>query len=130
MIKSLSRGFSLLEVLVAFTILALALLGIASVFPTGHAFIKHSGNIVKASFIAQSVLEEYRKKDFNQVVDSSGSITISDTFNDNTAPVTYTYNVRVNTLAPNYKSINVQVSWQGSLGNRSIILYSTIYNKL
>ena len=128
--KALLKGFSLLEVLVAFTILALALLGMASVFPAGHAYIKESGNITKASFIAQSVIEEYRRKNFNQVINGTGTINQTDIFNSNSSTLTYTYTVTVSTIATDYKSISVFVTWPGNVGARNVTLSSTIYNKL
>lgn len=130
MSKKAQRGFNLLEILISFTILSLALLGIASVFPSGHAFIKHSGNITKAAFVAQSVMEEYRRKPWAQAVSGSGSITIPDTFNDNTGSTPFTYNVTVTNIAGNYKGVTVQVTWPGNVGARTFNLYSTLYNKL
>jgi type II secretory pathway pseudopilin PulG len=124
------KGFNLVEILVSFTILLFVLLGIASIFPAGHAFIKASGNITRASFVAQSVLEEYRRKDFTQIVSGTGSITLNETFSDRTNSIPYNYTVTVSAVNSDLKSIIVLVSWPGNVGRRNLTVSSLIYNKL
>ncbi len=52
-----ARGFTVVEVLVAAVILAVAIIGIAAVFPIGHQDVASSGQITMATASAQMALD-------------------------------------------------------------------------
>ena len=53
-------GFSLLEVLIGATILAVGLLGVATMYPVAYVNVDSGGKLTEASALAQSFLEQLR----------------------------------------------------------------------
>ena len=60
-------GFTLVEVLVAATILVVALLGIATVLPTADLSLHQAGQISKAVALAQEMIEMVKNDPFSQL---------------------------------------------------------------
>ncbi len=54
------RGFSLLEVLIGATVLAVGLLGVASMFPVAYLNVDSGGKLTGATALAQSFIEQLR----------------------------------------------------------------------
>lgn len=54
------RGFSLLEVLIGATVLAVGLLGLASMYPIAYLNVDSGGKLTEASTLTQSFLEQLR----------------------------------------------------------------------
>lgn len=77
------RGMTALEVLIAASMISVALLAIASMLPTSHANVDHAGRISKATALAQQMLESIKNDTYNQVVLYNGV----DTRNPATYPV-------------------------------------------
>lgn len=67
-----SRGFTIIEVLVAASILVVALLGIASVLPTANMTLHRAGQISKAVALAQHMLETIKNDPFIDLVNYHG----------------------------------------------------------
>lgn len=66
------RGFSLLEVLIGATILAVGLLGAATMYPVAYVNVDSGGKLTEASALAQSFLEQLRTigaNNFDQMAD-------------------------------------------------------------
>lgn len=66
------RGFTLVELLVAATILLVALLGIAAVLPTADLSLHQAGQISKAVALAQEMIEMVKNDPFSQLALYSG----------------------------------------------------------
>ncbi len=77
------RGFTLTEMLVASSILAVALLGIASTFPTADMSLHQSGQISKAVSLCQEMIEMIKNDPFGNLTLYAGV----DTRNASTIPV-------------------------------------------
>ena len=60
-----ASGFSLLEVMIASVILSVALLGLASLFPTGYQNIVYSGGMTTAASLGQQKIEALRHFPFD-----------------------------------------------------------------
>jgi prepilin-type N-terminal cleavage/methylation domain-containing protein len=60
-------GFTLVEVLMAASILLVALLGIGSTLPTATMSLQHSGQISKAVSLAQEMIEMVKNDPFSQL---------------------------------------------------------------
>ncbi len=58
-------GFSLLEVLIGATVLAVGLLGLASMFPVAYLNVDSGGKLTEATALAQSFIEELRTRGAN-----------------------------------------------------------------
>jgi len=65
-------GFSLLEVLIGATVLAVGLLGLASMFPVAYVNVDSGGKLTEATALAQSFLEQLRTMGTNNFGDIGG----------------------------------------------------------
>jgi type II secretory pathway pseudopilin PulG len=63
----LAKGFTFVEVLVAASILVVALLGIAAVLPTADMSLHQSGQISKAVSLAQEMIEMIKNDPFSEL---------------------------------------------------------------
>jgi type II secretory pathway pseudopilin PulG len=77
-------GFTVIEVFVALTVLAVAILGVASMTATGHGNINDAGKATMALIAARQMLEDVRALPFNNVSNLNGF----DTGNAATLPAT------------------------------------------
>lgn len=66
-----SRGFSAVEVLIAAAIIALALLAIASMFPTAYTNVAQSGKQTAAVSLAQQRVEWLRTQPYTSLVNGN-----------------------------------------------------------
>src|SRR3990167_663762 len=60
-------GFSLIEVIVAFTILAIAFIGLVQAFPFGLSINKEAENTTAASYLAQEKIEELVSSGYSNI---------------------------------------------------------------
>ncbi len=70
-------GFSLLEVLIGATVLAVGLLGLASMFPVAYVNVDSGGKLTEATALAQSFLEQLRTMGTNNFDDIGGDFPAS-----------------------------------------------------
>lgn len=82
-IRGRGRGFTILETLIAASIMVVALLGIAAVLPTADMSLHQSGQISKAVSLAQEMIEMIKNDPFTQLPSYNGV----DTRNNATFPV-------------------------------------------
>ena len=62
-----SKGFTLVEVLIAIVILAIVSLGIMSILPTGYRHITSAGRISTLNHLGQMKLDQLRATSFNDL---------------------------------------------------------------
>lgn len=82
MSKKTSKGFSLLEVMVAVVILAFGLLAIMHLFPIGLRASKISQDTTVATFLAQQKMEKLRATKYTEIDDTPLSETFNSPFDD------------------------------------------------
>ena len=126
MSKKTSKGFSLLEVMVAVVVLAFGLLAIMHLFPIGLKASKISQDTTVASFLAQSKIEELRNTGWSQIAggtEAYGGITDSPGFK------------RVTTISdvdavnePKLKKVVVEVFYKPYGAERSVKLVTLFTN--
>ncbi len=107
-----SKGFSLIEVLIALVILAISLLALAGLMATTVRNNSFGGHVTEASTLAQDKLEEFRAMRWDDVqVTPPGP----DTDPDGKIPVGSTgivYNRNWNVVqSGNIKTITITVNW-------------------
>jgi len=66
------RGFSLIELLIGMSIMALGLLSIATMFSTGYTSVTHGGRTTMATAAARQMLEDVRGLPFDRLLNLNG----------------------------------------------------------
>jgi type IV pilus assembly protein PilV len=103
-----SRGFSLIEVLIALVILAISLLALAGLMATTARNNSFGGHITEASTFAQDKLEEFRAMRWDDVQTTPPGL---DTDNKSGATgINYTRNWNV-AQNGNIKTITITINW-------------------
>jgi prepilin-type N-terminal cleavage/methylation domain-containing protein len=113
------RGFSLVEMMIAITVLGVGLLSLAGLFPLAMKRVSVGDLESRATFQAQSKLEELKNLRWNQLVASVGNDQVDARFNR-------TWQVWEDTPAVGMKSVQVVVNWSDENGQRTITLSSLL----
>ena len=114
------QGFSLLEILIAMTVLSIGLLVVAQMIPTASAWGVATRNMNQATEMSQSVMERLKALPYNSVWLSAG--THVDTLNQRII----TYTIQDDIPVAGTKRIDLTLSWVGAKGARQVALASTI----
>lgn len=111
-----SKGFTLVEVLVAIVILAVGVCGIAALQMKNVRVTGFNKDASVATALVQKKLEELKNGDFDSIVSETAGVTESG--------MKLTWDVSTSGTAPNrYKDVGVTVSWGA---NRSVSCYTII----
>jgi len=120
-IKNCSKGFTLIESLMAIFILSMVLLGMASLLCSTMMYNGHSGNISTATTLAQDKLETLRHAGYGSIAAGTTAESGIDG-NGNTGGV-YTRSTKVDdTALSNMKIITVIVDWDWQGASRHVSL--------
>jgi type IV pilus assembly protein PilV len=114
-----SKGFSLIEVLIALVILAVALLALAGLMVQSTNSNSWGSHLTEASTFAQDKLEELRMTTWPNLVSDSDVRTGSTGIN-----YTRTWTVATNT-AGNLRTVNISIRWTDNT-NHTIRILSAI----
>lgn len=106
--RKTDNGFSLIEVIIAMTILAFALAAIFTVFTVGTSDIDYGRRETIATTVAQEKMEELRSRHYADTLLKSDS----DTVEINNFEVIRRWTITEND-SQNLKEISVEVKWQG-----------------
>jgi len=112
------KGFTLLEFLIAVTILSVALLGMATLTGAMRSYNKEAYNNTQAVAIAQGKIEELKNTPY-------GSLTGG---NDTPSGYTRTWTVDGNTPGNDMKTLTVTVTWNWK-GQSKSVEYKSIVGK-
>lgn len=66
------KGFSLIELLIGMSIMALGLLSIVTMFSTGHTSVTHGGRTTMATAAARQILEDMQALPFDRLANLNG----------------------------------------------------------
>lgn len=131
------EGFSLLEVLIAITILTVALLGLGLMQVTAISANRNSHQFGQASAFAEQVLEQMKASPFDSIQTSSGidnSTGAPNTSNlagvDNTLVSGVTYYKVWNVVGADPKQITAYVVWRDRVGTWHQIAMKTSRSSL
>ena len=80
------NGFSLIEVLIAACVLAVALLAMAAMFPTGYTNITEAGKMTMALTAGRQILEDISALSFDNNFDKIANLNTFDTLNPGSLP--------------------------------------------
>jgi Tfp pilus assembly protein PilV len=107
------RGLSLVEGLVAATVVALAFLAVASLFPTAYSNITYGGNQTRAANYAVQKIEQLKNLPFNSI-DANNCPNVSENLGNGFSRLcVLTPNIGVSPLAADMKKVTVTVTWPG-----------------
>lgn len=120
------RGTSLVEVVVAVAILALAAVVSFEVLGTARKAQASTEGRTSAVFLARSLLEEARATDFDALASRSGSTAEAGLSHGQASSRIYSYVVNVDTPASNLKRIRVTVTWTAGRTSSSFVLESSL----
>ena len=122
-----SKGFSLIEMLIALVILAISLLAVAGLMATTTRNNSFGGHMTEASTFAQDKLEELKLFSWNNIVGGADTRPGSTGINYNRA---WNVSILANpTPPPNdlLKTVTISVNWNDGI-NRSINIFSALKN--
>lgn len=123
--KSNQQGFSLMEIIVAFGVLALGLISLAGAFPFGVKINKESENQSSASYVAQQKLEELISMPYSEIatgtIETRHAVTsdpVSDLFRFDRETIInlVDINLQSTTTDLGLKKITVNVYYMNSVG--------------
>lgn len=123
-----NRGMSLVEILLAAVILAVALLGVAGLFPTAFQNVITGGRITRATLLAEQQLEALRGQTFGTLIVSPNP------YPDPANPIDGSYdrewwisdNTLDATIPVGMKRIRVRVNWTEPSGPRKIAVATLV----
>jgi len=121
-----SKGFTLIEVLVALVILAVSLLALAGLMTTTTKNNASGGHLTEAATFAQDKLEELRAMPWNSLIPGSVNTDLVPNPPGSTG-IQYTRTYRVNQLNPSLKELEITINWNDAI-NRSITFFSVLSN--
>ena len=113
LMRTNERGFSLVEGLVAATLVALAFLAVASLFPTAYSNITYGGNQTLAANYAVQKIEQLKNLPFNSIDTNICANVCESLGNGFCRFCVLTPNVGVSPLAADLKKVTVTVTWPG-----------------
>ncbi|MDY6863534.1 MAG: type IV pilus modification protein PilV [Thermodesulfobacteriota bacterium] len=116
-----SKGFTLLEVLIALTILSIGLLGMAQMQIIAIRSNSYAFRFSEASAIVQDKLEELKSLDYLNATDLDAA---SSPHTETEGLFTKTWTVVDNQPTNNMKTVNIEVSWDNS--RHKVTLSTTI----
>jgi prepilin-type N-terminal cleavage/methylation domain-containing protein len=118
-----SKGFSLIEILIALVILSIALLGLAGLMVQTTKNNSFGGRMTEAATFAQDKLEEFRAIGWVKIPPNTGGMDYS----NGATGIVYTRNWQVapNPTNGNLKEITVTINWADQT-NHSIRLFSIL----
>lgn len=92
---SIKKGFSILEIPIAMTVLTIGLLFLFGVFPTSFSGVSKGKNILSSAQVAEQILQRIQSEDFETAQSTSSAVTFSatSTLNGATSTTTYVYTV-------------------------------------
>ena len=110
-----SRGFSLVEVMIAITIIGVGVLSLASLFPLAMRKVTHGDLESRATFHAQAKIEELKRTPWVQLVNSAAADTLENSF-------ARSWTVQEDIPANGMKTVSVDVTWSDGKGPRTVLL--------
>lgn len=131
--RTQKRGFSLIEVLIAMVVLAVAFLALIQIFPSAYLTVYRSKDQLVAVQLAQCYMDETRALPYAQMASSAQyDIPVESVMNDVTTSVTYHVVVDVSPASPagvpladsDLARIRVLVQWPQKSASGFVLLRS------
>ncbi len=111
------RGFSLIELMVSITILGVGILSLAGLFPMAMQRVSAGDMASRATFVAESKIEELKRVPWDQLTTTAGIDTLHAAFQR-------TWTVVEDEPVIGMKQVQVTVVWTDNKGSRNVSLSS------
>lgn len=111
--KQSQAGFTLVEGLVAASIVIVGFLGVAQLFPTGYSNITYGGNQTLATNYAQQKIERLKALSFDSINSDNCSNVGEPLDNGFSRSCVLTTSVGAGSLLGDLKKVQVSVTWPG-----------------
>lgn len=119
---SRTRGFSLVEVVVALALIGFLIVFVFTVFPSIHKGARLAENHASAAFLGQSLLNQERVRGFASAAGRSGVASLPGTHDGHARQQQMNYQVDVESLDSFRKRVWVTVTWTDDLGARKVVV--------
>ncbi|MEZ5066551.1 MAG: prepilin-type N-terminal cleavage/methylation domain-containing protein [bacterium] len=114
----LERGFSLIELMIAITILGVGILSLAGLFPIAMQKVSRGDLESRATFHAQAKIEEIKRMPWNSLTPAVGGTDNMETMFNRT------WSVQQDVPVAGMKQVDVVVTWNDNRGVRTVSLSS------
>ena len=115
--KSDQRGFSLVELMIAITVLGVGVLSLAGLFPLAMNRVNVGDLESRATFHAQAKLEDLKRVPWAQLVDDASADTVDVVF-------ARTWTIQEDAPVAGMKQVQVNVTWADNKGPRTVSISS------
>lgn len=112
-----SDGFSLIELMIAITMLGVGILSLAGLYPLASQKVSAGDLESRATFLGQAKVEELKRFPWDQLVTSADTDTVEAVFVRN-------WTVIEDDPVDGMKRVNVSVGWRDKHGPRTVLLSS------
>jgi type IV pilus assembly protein PilV len=121
-----SRGFTLLEVLVAIALLAVGLLGMATLVGSIINYNQLAQHVTTATTLAQDRIEELKNTGYDNIAEGSSTEANIDALGDAGGVYNRSTEVDEDTVFQNTKTVEVTVSWDWKGNTHNVVLNTII----
>lgn len=115
-----SKGFSLIEIMIAMTFLGIGLLAVAQMIPAGMAGVTQAQLRTRAVQAAQEKVDELRVQTFTSPTLTPG------TYSETSGNFTLDWTITDNDPIPGMKRLDLTSSWQHYTGTKTVTLNTYI----
>jgi prepilin-type N-terminal cleavage/methylation domain-containing protein len=116
-----AEGFSLVELMIAITLIGIGILSLAMLFPVSMRKVNRGDLESRATFQAEAKIEELKRTPWANLVTAASADTVETVFVRN-------WTVQVDSPVQGMKTVSVTVNWADGQGPRSILLSSYLSN--
>lgn len=121
-----SRGFTLLEVLVAIALLAVGLLGMATLVGSVINYNQLAQHVTTATTLAQDRIEELKNTGYDNIAEGSSTEANIDALGDAGGVYNRSTEVDEDAVFQNTKTVEVTVSWDWKGNTHNVVLNTII----
>jgi type IV pilus assembly protein PilV len=121
-----SRGFTLLEVLVAIALLAVGLLGMATLVGSIINYNQLAQHVTTATTLAQDRIEELKNTGYDNIAEGSSTEANIDALGDAGGVYNRSTEVDEDAVFQNTKTVEVTVSWDWKGNTHNVVLNTII----
>jgi len=116
-----AEGFSLVEMMIAITVIGIGVMSLAMLFPLSMRKVSRGDLESRATFTAEAKIEELKRTPWAGLVNSAGADTTETTF-------ARQWTIQEDAPVSGMKTVSVTVTWRDTQGPRSILLSSYLSN--